>query len=854
MASIIEALDGLAGKLWCKEWQNPAWKQFLLTGDSKLLNFIPKFRQYSWLPNELLLALPMPDQMTETEQRFLQACLTAGLPQALGAWLRQSLPDEAAQRARFAKAALVAQAAACSRTGFAIQVAEQVRPLRFPNNSLTPAGEFLLSLDDKALAELVAKVCLDARHAPELAQLYALHAPDRWKKLLEQFGQPADVTRIHTSVWVLPLMADTKRFLELAARAFELNENWYARFELGSALRNVERSRFHEPMERLCGERLLAEDTHAHKRLWKQSNQAAEWLVANSGRASLRQLENYIAAPIDTDVWTRKTQGEHKNAVLTLAAQEFKRDVIPLFEAGFATPQPEVQLHALKLWLTIKTPGDAASIATKLAEDTAPIARAEAEKRAQAHAQSMAHYAQYFAQQAQKNPQPQGAPPPPPPMTAEQYYAQALPSMLKQPKGSAIASKGILSVSGACVGGSAVPTVNRYLKEWYGQRAAHCRALLQMLAWVEHRTATQLLLAVGSRFRTKSIQEEANVQAQALADRRGWTVAELADRTIPSAGLDENGIMMIDFGPRQFTAKLNEDLDFVLADAEGKTLKALPEPRKDDDEAKATEAKKNYSAAKKELKAVLTMQRDRLYEAMCTQRTWSFEDWNLYLNRHPIVRHHCERLIWAVVRDKKAVQLFRPLSDGSLTDVADDPVKLEAEDLIRVAHECQVTPEQSQAWRQHFKDYNVETLFDQFGRQNFKLSEENQNETDVADFQGHVLEAFKLRGRANKLGYTRGQAQDGGWFFDYHKRFPTLGIEATIEFTGNGMPEENRTVALTILHFDRVAEGGESFGGASKMMLSEVPSVLLSECWNDIRAIAAEGTGFDPAWEKKTQM
>ena len=419
---------------------------------------------------------------------------------------------------------------------------------------------------------------------------------------------------------------------------------------------------------------------------------------------------------------------------------------------------------------------------------------------------------------------------------------------------SPLSNPAILSVPGACVGAAAAPVVNRYLKEWYGQRAAHCRALLQMLAWVEHRTATQLLLAVGSRFRTKSIQEEANAQAQALADRKGWTVAELADRTIPSAGLDENGIMMIDFGPRQFTAKLNADLDFVLTDAEGKTLKALPEPRKDDDETKAAEAKKNYSAAKKELKTVLTMQRDRLYEAMCTQRTWSFEDWSLYLNRHPIVRHHCERLIWAVVRDEKAVQLFRPLSDGSLTDVADDPVTLKAEDLIRVAHECQVTPEQSQVWRQHFKDYNVETLFDQFGRQNFNLSEENRNEADITDFQGHVLEAFKLRGRANKLGYTRGQAQDGGWFFDYHKRFPTLGIEATFEFTGNGMPEENRTVALTILHFDRVAEGGESLGGASKMMLSEVPSVLLSECWNDIRAIAAEGAGFDPAWEKKTQM
>jgi hypothetical protein len=385
-------------------------------------------------------------------------------------------------------------------------------------------------------------------------------------------------------------------------------------------------------------------------------------------------------------------------------------------------------------------------------------------------------------------------------------------------------------------------------------RAAQCRALLQMLVWVEHKTATQLLLAVGSRFRTKSIQEEANKQATALAERKGWTVAELADRTIPSAGLDDDGVLVLDFGPRQFTAKLNEDLEFVLTDPDGKPIKSLPEPRKDDDEAKATETKKFYSAAKKELKSVVGLQRDRLYEAMCTQRTWPFEDWNTYLNRHPIARHHCQRLVWAIVREDKVVNLFRPLADGSLTDVNDDPLTIKPDESIRLAHECQIKPEESQAWRNHFKDYEIEPLFEQFGRPNFDLPEERKQEDELADFRGHLVETFKLRGRATKLGYTRGQAQDGGWFFDYQKRFPTLGINAVLEFTGNGMPEENRTVALTSFHFDRVSPDGGGAQGDAKMTLGEVPPVLLTECWNDIRQIAAEGPGFDPDWEKKAQF
>jgi len=34
--------------------------------------------------------------------------------------------------------------------------------------------------------------------------------------------------------------------------------------------------------------------------------------------------------------------------------------------------------------------------------------------------------------------------------------------------------------------------------------------------------------------------------------------------------------------------------------------------------------------------------------------------------------------------------------------------------------------------------------------------------------------------------------------------------------------------------------------------LEEVPAVLLSECWNDISAIVAEGSGFDEDWKRKT--
>jgi hypothetical protein len=38
------------------------------------------------------------------------------------------------------------------------------------------------------------------------------------------------------------------------------------------------------------------------------------------------------------------------------------------------------------------------------------------------------------------------------------------------------------------------------------------------------------------------------------------------------------------------------------------------------------------------------------------------------------------------------------------------------------------------------------------------------------------------------------------------------------------------------------------------MPLREVPPVLLSECRNDLAALAAQGPGFDPEWEKRAEI
>lgn len=403
---------------------------------------------------------------------------------------------------------------------------------------------------------------------------------------------------------------------------------------------------------------------------------------------------------------------------------------------------------------------------------------------------------------------------------------------------SAIKEKGILAVAGACAGTTAPPIVQRYLKKWFGNRAPQCKALIQMLAWIDHPSAIQLLLATASRFRTAGIREEAEAYVHAIAKRKGWTLDELADRTIPAVGFEDKQEMVLDYGARKFIVRLGRDFELVLTTEDGKPLKSLPDARAGEDEEQVQEAKKTLADAKKQLKPVLAAQKERLHEAMCTQRAWRFADWDTYLNRHPVISRYCQSLVWQAA----VGATFRPLEDGTLTDANDAQVTVEPDASIRVAHTCTVPEGVAAAWRKHIADYEVEPLFEQFRPEQFTLPP-GANGLEIDAFEGHILEAFKLRGRATKLGYTRGAPGDGGWFLEYRKAFPGLGIEAVIGFSGNGLPEENRTVALTSFYFVR---------GMAKIPLRDVPPVLLSETWNDVQQIASHGPGFDPDWENKT--
>ena len=141
--------------------------------------------------------------------------------------------------------------------------------------------------------------------------------------------------------------------------------------------------------------------------------------------------------------------------------------------------------------------------------------------------------------------------------------------------GSAIASKGVLSLAAGVDGHRAVAAVQAYAKD-HGRRRSQLESLVVLLSAIDEPATVQYLLSVSRRFKQASIQERARVLVEELAERKGWSPDQLADRTIPTAGFDDTGVLVLDYGPRAFTARMTPTFTLELSGPDGAVVKGLP--------------------------------------------------------------------------------------------------------------------------------------------------------------------------------------------------------------------------------------------------------------------------------------
>ncbi|MFI0451950.1 DUF4132 domain-containing protein [Actinomadura sp. 6N118] len=308
----------------------------------------------------------------------------------------------------------------------------------------------------------------------------------------------------------------------------------------------------------------------------------------------------------------------------------------------------------------------------------------------------------------------------------------------------------------------------RVIRAWPGMNG-HLLAVagLDVLLAIGTDTALAQLNGIAERIKYKGLKGQARERIAALAADRGLTGEQLSDRLVPGLGLNADGTLVLDYGPRQFTIGFDEQLKPYVLDQDGKRRASLPKPGARDDAELAPAAHKRFATLKKEVRTVAAGRLERLERAMVAGRRWTADEFRELIVEHPLVWHLAHRLLWTTGDGRT----FRVAEDRTLADLDDAEARLTGSDSVRLVHPLNLTPDTLAAWSDVFADYEIIQPFPQLGRPVHALTDAERAGTELGRFRDVTVAAGAALGMERR-DWDRGDPQDNGIIFWISRRLP----------------------------------------------------------------------------------
>ncbi|MBR7836681.1 DUF4132 domain-containing protein [Actinospica durhamensis] len=314
------------------------------------------------------------------------------------------------------------------------------------------------------------------------------------------------------------------------------------------------------------------------------------------------------------------------------------------------------------------------------------------------------------------------------------------------------------------------------IRAWPGD-GGHQRAVagLDVLTAIGTDVALMQLHQISQKVQFKGLKGRAQEKITEIARALDLTADQLADRLVPEFGLDEEGSLRLDYGPRRFRVGFDEQLRPFVIDESGTPRKILPPPNAKDDAELAAAARKHFGGLKKDVRTVADGLVRRLEAGMVAGRVWSAEEFRELLLGHPLVWHITRRLVWLGTEGNADTNAevdgfggvgdggwaaFRVAEDRSLATVDDAPFVLAEGARVRLAHPIHLGAELT-AWAELFADYEIVQPFPQLGRPIHALTEQERAGSELARFEGITVPVGRVLGLL-KRGWQRGGPMDGG--------------------------------------------------------------------------------------------
>ncbi|MEU8310123.1 DUF4132 domain-containing protein [Actinomadura sp. NPDC048955] len=376
------------------------------------------------------------------------------------------------------------------------------------------------------------------------------------------------------------------------------------------------------------------------------------------------------------------------------------------------------------------------------------------------------------------------------------------------------------------------------IRAWPGE-GGHKNAVhgLDVLAEIGTDAALMHLHGIAQKVKFKGLQAEAQERIRQVAKRLDLTTEQLADRLVPDFGLDAEGGMTLDYGPRKFLVRFDEQLKPFVADEDGKRRTSLPKPGAKDDPELAPAAHKAFAGLKKDVRTVAADQLRRLEQAMVTRRRWTPAEFGEYIVRHPLVWHIARRLVW-LAEDGGTTAAFRIAEDRTFADAGDEVFALPGTARVGVAHPLDLG-DAVKAWTEVFADYEITQPFPQLARPVHALTEQERGSGRLERFEGLKLPFGDVLGLV-KLGWERGAPLDAGverWIYRRvaDRRYVVIDLDP-----GFAVGALDATGDHQVLDYVWLATEPTDFwpSRGTPLTFGELHPVMASEILSDLTALA----------------
>ncbi|HLJ82914.1 MAG TPA: DUF4132 domain-containing protein [Candidatus Eremiobacteraceae bacterium] len=344
-----------------------------------------------------------------------------------------------------------------------------------------------------------------------------------------------------------------------------------------------------------------------------------------------------------------------------------------------------------------------------------------------------------------------------------------------------------------------------------------------------------------ARVTHKNLAKRIESAFEAVARNQGISADELADRLVPTHGLDEGGLKMWAIGDWSISLLLADDggVRTVFRNSTGKVVRSLPRAL-----ARANgDAVLEVRTERKRLASTVSLQRARFERAMVDRRTWSAESWRRNVMRHPVLANLARRLVWKIDHGATTVGTGLPDSEETVAAVDGVSLKVGADNALTLVHPVELSYDVQSDWQHRIVHLKVVQPFKQIFRETYYPTSAERDESSLIRYRGHIVPLQVLRALTSARGWSGGLGLAG---FDGSglgsRRFAAFGAEASLSHDG---PTDEASGRLEILEFHRlVSHEVKTVTGrlGPKMRLGDVPPVVFSEAVRDIDLVASVGS------------